>query len=267
MVVALTLSAVVAAAAAGALGGAERYMRAARAASTARRTLREAEAVLASELRAASGDSLRVRGDTAMDFLGLVGVSVACVASGAVLVLPPDVAADGLPYTSWRASPEVGDLVAVFDTAGGGAWRTALVDSVATRADGAGCGPSSGLVSAADSAAREPATRLQLSAVLSPTVPAGAPVRVLRSGRYALTHSGDGRWALSYRRCGGGSCGAAQPVAGPLAAPADSGLRFTSVAGEGRVEAALRAPPGTPHAAQQSVVLRVTVRNHATGEP
>jgi len=48
-------------------------------------TVREAEAVLASELRAASSDSLLVRGDTAIDFLGLVGVSVVCVSSGAVL--------------------------------------------------------------------------------------------------------------------------------------------------------------------------------------
>src|ERR1019366_1403262 len=151
MIVALTLSAIVSAATVAALAGAERYMRRSRAASDVRRTLREAESVLASELRAAASDSVHVRGDTAVDFLGLVGVSVVCVTSGTVLVLPPDVAAGGLPYSSWRASPETGDVVAVFDTANGGAWGTAVVDSASTRTDGAGCKPSSGLLSAADS--------------------------------------------------------------------------------------------------------------------
>jgi hypothetical protein len=182
-------------------------------------------------------------------------------------VLPPDVASGGLPYTSWRASPEAGDLVAAFDTAGGGAWRTALVDSVTTRTDGAGCRPSSGLLSTADSATRKPVTRLRLHTSLSLSVPVGAPVRVLRGGRYALTHSGDGSWTLSYRRCTGSSCGTAQPVAGPLAAPADSGLRFTSVAGESRIEAALRAPASDPGAPRESVTLRITVRNRETGQP
>jgi type II secretory pathway pseudopilin PulG len=267
MLVALTLSALVGAAVATALAAAERYMRVARAASVARRTLREAQAVLASELRAASADSLRVRGDTAVDFLGLVGLSVVCVSSGTVLVLPPEVAADGLPYTSWRASPESGDLVVAFDTASGGAWRPAVVDTAVARTDGAGCRPSSGLLSAADSAARKPVTRLQLRAPLDPSIAVGAPVRVLRSGRYALTHSGDGNWVLSYRRCAGSSCGTAQPVAGPLSAPTDSGLFFTSVAGESRVEAALRAPGSGQHAPRDGTVLRLTVRNDATGKP
>jgi len=109
MLVALALAAVVSAAGATALAGAERYSRLTRGSSAARRTLREAEAVLASELRAAVSDSLVVRGDTAVDFAGLVGVSVVCVASGTLLVLPPDVAAGGYPYSAWRATPESGD--------------------------------------------------------------------------------------------------------------------------------------------------------------
>jgi hypothetical protein len=267
LMVALTLSALVAAAVATALAGAERYMRGVRAASGARRTLREAKGVLASELRAASADSLRVRGDTAVDFLGLVGLSVVCVSSGTVIVLPPEVAADGLPYTSWRASPESGDLVVAFDTASGGVWRAAVVDSAVARSDGAGCKPSSGLISVADSAARKPFMRLQLLATLEPSIPVGAPVRLLRSGRYALTHSGDGSWALSYRRCAGSSCGTAQPVAGPLSAPTDSGLLFASAAGESRVEAALSAPGSGPRAPREGTLLRITVRNDATARP
>ncbi len=267
MIVALTLSALVSAAAAASLASAERYMRRARATADARRILREAQGVLASELRAAPADSLRVRGDTALDFLGLVGVSVACVSSGNVLVLPPDVASSGLPYTAWRAVADTGDVVAAFDTAGGGAWRTAIVGNVSTLTTGAGCTPSTGLISAVDSAARRPVTRLQLRSAFTAPLQPGAPVRVLRSGRYALTRAADGSWSLSYRRCSSSACGAAQPVVGPLAPPADSGLRFTTVLAESRVEAALRALPVAPNAPRESAVLRVTLRNRKSGDP
>jgi prepilin-type N-terminal cleavage/methylation domain-containing protein len=268
MIVALTLSGIVSAAAATALAGGERYLRRERAASDARRTLRESAAVLASELRAVSLDSLRVRGDTAVEFPGLVGSSVVCVVSGAVLVLPPDAAAGGLPYSSWRASPEAGDGVSVFDTAGGGAWRGAVVESVSTRADGAGCTPSSGLLSAADSAARRPVMRIVLqSPLVSAAALVGAPVRVMRGGRYALTRATDGSWSLSYRRCSGPSCGVAQPVAGSFAPPSDSGIVFTVVANEFRIGAFLRTSSGAPPAQPERRHLRFTLRNRATGAP
>ncbi|MFI5246750.1 MAG: hypothetical protein ACHQQR_16070, partial [Gemmatimonadales bacterium] len=228
LIVAMTLSAIFAIGATTALVGAERYMRRARSVSDSRRTLRDAQAVLASDLRAATVDSVRVRGDTAVDFLGLVGVSVVCASAGPVVVLPPDAASDGPPYSSWRASPEAGDILALFDSTSGGVWRRAVVESSAERADGAGCAPSSGLLSNADSVARRPATRLVLRTSLdSGAALVGAPVRVLRSARYALTQAADGSWSLSYRRCGGSTCGVAQPVAGPFAAPLDSGLLFT----------------------------------------
>jgi hypothetical protein len=260
MIVALTMTSIVASAGVVALTGAERYMRRARAISDARRMLREAESVLASDLRAASADSIRVRGDTAVDFSGIVGVSVACVSSGSVLVLPPDAAGGGNPYSVWRASPESGDVVAVFDSSAGGGWLTAVIDSAGTRTDGAGCRPASGLMAPADSAARRPVTRLVLREPAIPPAAVGAPVRVQRSGRYALTRSGDGTWSLSYRRCVALVCGTAQPVVGPFASPADSGLVFTDVASEARVDVAIRSVslPGTP---VESRLLRVVFRN------
>lgn len=268
MIVAFTLAAIVSAAGATALAGAERYTRTARGAADARRTLREAGAVLASELRAASSDSLLVKGDTAVDFLGLVGVSVVCVSSGMALVLPPDVAAGGHPYSSWRATPEAGDIVAVFDTAMGGAWHTAVVDTASTRTDGAGCGPSSGLLSPADSVARRPVMRVVMrSSPVAGEVAAGSPVRVVRGARYALTRAADGSWSLSYRRCTASSCGVAQPVAGPFAAPADSGIVFTDVVSEGRVEVSLRTPGASSGVPRESAVLRIALRNRTIGVP
>lgn len=262
MIVALSLAAIVSVAGATALLGAERYARVASAASSARRTLREAEAVLASDLRASAADSIRVRGDTALDFTSLVGVSVTCAVSGKSIVLPPDAASGGYPYTAWRASPEAGDILAVFDTANGGTWRTATVDSAASRADGAGCTPETGLLSPADSAARRTATRLVLRVSLG-ALDIGSPVRIARPARYALTHSADGTWSLSYRRCDGGSCGVAQPVAGPLTG--GSGLLFTAAAGAPELVARLRALP----AGRQvfSDTIHIALRNRGTGAP
>ncbi|MGH7653909.1 MAG: hypothetical protein ACREN6_04535 [Gemmatimonadaceae bacterium] len=267
MIVALVLAAVVSAAGATALAGAERYARVARAQAAARRTLREAQAVLVSELGAATADSLRVRGDTAVDYLGLVGVSVVCASSGAELVLPPDVASGGYPYSSWRAAPEPGDLVAVFDSAGGGAWHAATVDTASASTDGSGCTPSTGLLSATDSAARRAVTRVLLTASLAGAARVGSPVRVVRSARYALTRAADGTWSLSYRRCDGSACGVAQPVAGPFAAPRDSGLVFMDMAGEGRLDVSLRTPAAAPGAPPQSAVLRIALRNRSDGLP
>lgn len=266
MLVALALSAIVSAASAAALANAERYMRRARATSDARRLLREAAAVLGSELRAAATDSLHVRGDTAVDFQGLVGVGVVCVASGTVLVAPPDVAAGGFPFSSWRATPEAGDLLAVFDTSAGGTWRTVAVDSASTPANGAGCKPSSGLMSAADSAARRPVTRIVVHSALNPVPLAGAPLRIVRPGRYALTRAADGSWSISYRRCTG-ACGVAQPVAGPFAAAADSGLVFKFLSNASALQIMMRTPPPSAAVAGESALLHVTLRNRAIGLP
>jgi hypothetical protein len=267
MIVALTLSAIVSAAGATALASAERYTRASRGTADARRTLREAAAVLTSELRAAPSDSVRVRGDTALDFFGMVGVSAVCAASGTVVVLPPDAAASGTPYSSWRALPESGDILALFDTAGGGAWKTAIVDSAATQTNAAGCKPSSGLMSAADSVARRPVTRVVLHSSFSAAVAiVGTPVRVVRSGRYALTRAADGSWSLSYRRCTGSACAVAQPAAGPFAAPADSGVVFSAGTPGSSIDVFMRTPPAARRP-RESTRIHIALRNHATGAP
>jgi hypothetical protein len=267
MIVALTLSAIVSAAGATALASAERYTRASRATADARGTLREAAAVLTSDLRVASSDSVRVRGDTALDFFGMIGVSALCVSTGAVIVLPPDVSSTGAPYSSWRAVPESGDVLALFDTAGGGSWKTAIVDSAGTQSNAAGCKPSSGLMSAADSVARRQVTRVVLHSSFSPTVAiVGAPVRVVRGGRYALTRAADGSWSLSYRRCTGSVCAVAQPVAGPFAAPADSGIVFSGGSSSSSVDVFLRTPPVAGRS-RESLQLHIALRNRATGAP
>jgi prepilin-type N-terminal cleavage/methylation domain-containing protein len=267
LLVALVLAAIVSAAVAAALSGAERQMRRAVAASTDRRTLREAELVLSAELRAAPADSLRLLGDTAVEFPGLVGTSVVCVGAGNVVVLPPAAAESGAPYSVWRARPEVGDMVVAFDTLGGGHWSTATVDSVDSRPDGAGCLPASGLLSAADSVARQAALWLRLDRALT-GARTGAPLRVIRRARYVLLRGVNHEWTLSYRRCDpGGACEASQPVVGALASAADSGLVFALQTSPTRLAVTLRTPlrePGLPRETQR---LSIALRNRATADP
>jgi len=142
-----------------------------------------------------------------------------------------------------------------------------VIDSASNPTNGAGCKPSSGLLSGADSAARRPFTRLVLHAPLVPAPLTGAPLRVVRSGRYALTRAADGSWSLSYRRCTGGTCAVAQPVAGPFAAPADSGLVFASLRGSPQLSVFLRAAPIDANAPRESAMLHFTLRNRALALP
>jgi hypothetical protein len=222
LVVAFTVLTLLSALAATALVGAERRMRSGNASSAAERAVREGAAVLTSEL--AGADSLVARGDTAIDFLGVVGVSVLCVAIDRALVVPPSVTSGAPPFSIWRSPPSVGDVVALFDQ-GAARWVYSRVDSVASRGDGAGCSPSSGLLSAADSAARRPVLRFVLDAPLPAALPVGAPARVMRRGRWALYRGGDGQWALGLRACDPlTGCGTAQPASGPYASARDSGF-------------------------------------------
>jgi hypothetical protein len=262
LIVAFVLATIVAAASATAMLGAERYLRRAGMSSDDRRALHEAGSALVADLRAVSIDSLRLRGDTAVEFLGLVGTSAACIVTDTAIVLPPDVASSGSPVSVWRAAPEAGDLVAAFDTLGAGAWRMATVLSVATRTDGAGCIPSIGLMSSADSAARRAVTTVRLDRSLPRSVPVGAPVRVMRRGRYTLFHGTDKSWELAYRRCDlAGACAAAQSVAGPLAAFADSGLVFRIAGDASAIVATLRAPIRVSGVAPETRALIITFRN------
>ena len=268
LVVAMTLATILSAAAAAALVSAERYVRRATSTSEDRRTMRDVELTLASELRITAIDSLRLHGDTAADFIGLVGTSVTCVASASQLVLPPSVTTNAVSLTVWRATPSPGDFVAVFDTAPPGSWRTAIVNAVEARSDGAGCTPASGLLSAADSAARRPVTRLVLDRALPAGVGPGAPVRLLRRGRYVLTRAADRSWSLSYRSCDAAlTCGVAQPVAGPLASPTDSGLVFSLDVPNARLETTLHAPSREPGLARESRRFVLALRNRAAGSP
>lgn len=255
LVVAFTVLTILSALAATALVGAERRMRSANASSAAERAVREGAAVLSSEL--AGADSIVARGDTAVDFLGVVGLSALCVATDRALIVPPAIASGARPFSVWRSTPSAGDIIAIFDP-NSARWQYSRVDSVAAQSDGAGCTPSSGLLSIADSVARRPVTRFVVDSPLSVSLPVGAPVRVMRRGRWALYRGGDGQWVVGLRACDAIlGCGSAQPASGPYASARDSGL--TVRIDSGALTLRLRAPLTSSAVTEQTV--RIARRN------
>lgn len=260
LVVALALSALLAALGGAALVAIERYVRSTNASDTDQRVLREAAAVLEGELRAAMPDSIVVRGDTAADLLAGVGVSVLCVGAPGVWVLPTDDPSATTPLTVLRSTPSAGDVAAIFDRAAG--WHTTLVDSTQWRTDGAGCSTSGGFRSLADSLARRRVLVLRLRDTLSART--GAPIRLFRRGRYALTRSTDGSWGLSWRACSAlVVCGSAQPVAGPLASPGERGLVFTIDAAKRTVRAWIATPRRDGAGASREAVVALRTGDRA----
>lgn len=261
LVVAFSLAALLAALGGAALVATERHVRNAVADSGDRRTLREAQSVLATELRTAAAEEITLRGDTAADFLGVVGLSVVCVSSGTLLVLPGSISNSSLAFTTWRSTVTAGDQIAAFDTSPPAAWRTARIDSVTSRTDGAGCSSATGFRSPADSAAHRAVTRLRLDRAFD--VGIGAPVRILRAGRFVLHLGSDKSWSLAYRPCGPiAVCGTAQPLVGPLAPARDSGLSIAVNGPYPILTVSVRAPPSPPATGTTQRAV-IALRNHA----
>ncbi|MDQ8165452.1 MAG: hypothetical protein P3A28_06830 [Gemmatimonadota bacterium] len=256
--IALVLGSVAAAVGLGVLVTAERHARRDRDSGRESQAVRDVSHVLVTEVASARAGSIVARGDTAIDIASHVGVSVACRVGADELVLPPAQTSLAAPYTHWRHVAEAGDQLSVWDTTAGGRWVSARVDSVAAKPDGAGCPADGAFRSVADSVVRRPVTWLRVSPPPPPGVVRGAPVRVYRELRWMLYRSSGKAWWLGTRRCSAG-CAAAQPVAGPLAAPGDSGLVFEPMP-DGGLTITLRAEP--PVRGGGSPAARIVVAPH-----
>jgi hypothetical protein len=255
LALALVLAGVAAALGAGMLVSAERRARREGDDSRASQTTRDVIHAVGSDLAAARWNSVVVRGDTALDLHAHVGSSVACVVAGQSLVLPATATSAVEPWSTWRYPVEVSDIVAAWDSTSGGAWVIATIDSVSQSAAGAGCAAGSAFRSIVDSISQLPVTRLHLTSALPAAIGPGSPVRVFRSVRWTLYRGGEGLWWLGQRRCAT-SCGAVQPVAGPLAPPSDTGLAF--VAGpDGAMTVLVRAAAGSNREALERRALAV----------
>lgn len=259
----------------------------------ARSDVRDAAEVLAADLVSLSPlDTIRVAADSAVEFLGAIGASISCdSAPGLTLRLPPEQLASALPLTVLAALPDTNDLVLLYsdDSATTGAqprWEPHAIASVSSQSAATACPATTGFTSGADAAAT--ARTITLRTAASGGVRAGAPVRIVRRGRYSIYRSSDSRWYLGYRRCnplGPSSCRAIQPLSGPYAAYSAAGATGLSLGYFGSdgeslespwagvyvasIEIAVRARPATsalpgrdpskPYA--DSALLRVGLRN------
>ena len=165
----------------------------------------EAVRVLAAALaRLAAGDTLTLRGDTAAEWRAVQGAAVSCAAGGDSVVVP-----DSAGVAWWESVPDSGDVVELEDVAGNRVTRDVI--GVSTRSSGA-CGSAARVFWLRDSIA----------------VTGAMFVRLTRRVRFMLYRGGDGQWWLGQRTCAASppwTCGAAQPVAGPLSA-SPTGLRI-----------------------------------------
>jgi hypothetical protein len=214
---ALALAGLLAATAGLMLTSARRVLAGAEHRAAAERAERETIEILHRAL--STGDGVVVRGDTALELDLLLGTGVVCGAEADALSMPaPTGGATAL--TQLVQLPGADDLVAVRLT-DDDVWWYGVADSVQQRDAVTGCQPADGWRQPG-----APVLRFSLLDSLPPGIAPGAPVRLLRRGRFTLYHAGSGDWMLGWRRCHPWLevCGTVQPVAGPLRPPAARGL-------------------------------------------
>jgi type II secretory pathway pseudopilin PulG len=196
--------------------------------------LREGRLALTTDIRgtAITADTLRLLSDSAFEFFSTIGSSVVCGVSGQVAALVPTDLTNGIFLSSIPLPPDTGDLLAAYSRIdsipGTRRWIRFRISAVATAPASTACPATSGFTNSAD--AQKPGYRISLVGSTADLF-GGAPVRILRRGRYSLYKSSEGEWYLGYKRCNAvaAGCSAIQPVSGPYlpySAATGGGLRF-----------------------------------------
>jgi len=246
LLVSLVLLGIVMGAMISVLGRQQRFYSSATDLMDTRGRMRQALAVLPSDLRALSPSDTLSGGpntgdiyawnDHALEFRSVAGSSVVCwrpaVAPLTTLRLPPV----GLPnvLTAWLTTPVVGDSLLIFDNTAI-RWRVYAITAIAPVSGGVGCPTGAGQFLTAPQGALS-SYSVTVSPALSATIAVGAPVRVFRRVHYELYQETDGRWYLGFFDClstylPASHCGSLEPVSGPYqpysATPGQSGLLFT----------------------------------------
>jgi hypothetical protein len=222
LVVVIVLLAAIGSATMGVVIHEERFYRVQADAIDARATVRDAAAILQSELRAltaADGDLYAV-GPATIEFRTTLLQSAVCTISPSrrEITIPPEHLASGAPLTWIGTQPESGDtlLVLASDSTLGNRWDRHVLTSAPSRAGT--CPVTSGLTTTpADASA---ALTLALSPALDGAIAPGTIVRIVRRARYELYRAADSRWYLGYLDCLASRatpCNVVQPVSGPFA--------------------------------------------------
>jgi len=165
------------------------------------------------------GSDIVVASDTSIGFRATIGSSVVCSANiaGNTFAFPPATLNSGQVLTAGRATPGVGDVIAVYNdgpTTGrtDDRWSIYTIRNV-TNPVGSCVAP----FMAAGDLLRQ-AMVIAVNEGISLNIVQGAPVRFLRQIDYRLYTASDGKAYLGYMECpmsGGGMCSTLQPVSGP----------------------------------------------------
>lgn len=227
----------------------QRFYRSANEMIDSRTQVRQAIAMLPSDLRTISaadtrnGTDIYEASDRAIEFRSIFGSSIICrKLSATQLVLPPVDLAKETALSAWLRTPVAGDSMLVFDDSlsvgsDDDHWEVYKVTSVTTVAATAAnaCGTASGFVQAADVTAGRESYLIEVSNSnsISTTIGQGAPIRFFRRRRYELYQpAGSASWYLGRFDCdhNANNCPALSPVSGPFApysaTAANSGLSF-----------------------------------------
>lgn len=211
-----------------------------------RRQIRQAAAMLPSDLRGVSsaGGDIYSMTDSSIDFRATTGTSIVCVTSTATktLNLVPLSLGKASVMTTWFTTPAANDSIMVYDDGANGyassddTWRPYGVSSVtALSGVSTNCPTTTGLLQTGDLVASNSIYQLTLPVAQSATIHVGAAVRFFKHAHYSLYRAADGSWYMGYYDCKLGrtpNCSAIQALAGPLNAYAaagsgTSGLHFT----------------------------------------
>lgn len=224
LLVALPVGAIVGAIAVSLLLDSNRTARRIGASTGISREMRQAVAVLASEIRPLSVGDIVAWTDTSLDMRTLVGSGVVCATTGANTIdMLPLHGSDAL-RTAWFATPQSGDIVSVAARDSGMvpqpvAWYSGGLTSTGTS------NTSSCLTSAHFVNGTSTGNPVRLSvAGLSHTPATGSLVRIGRRARYSLYKASDNLWYLGRKSFNGASWTTIQPVAGPFDKPSSRGL-------------------------------------------
>jgi hypothetical protein len=214
----------------------QRFYRGATELVRSREGVRDAIAVLATDIRGlAVADTVRLLSDSAMEFVAGIGSSVVCASDGGWTVGLPAGASSGNTLTAFNTEPDTGDFAFFYRDSleSGSRWERHRLVSFGASSFVRGCAIPVRANRAGDATVGQSGYALSLATPLSAHVQSGAPVRFGRRGRYSLYRASDGDWYLGYRRCnaiGAGTCGSIQPLSGPYrpysASEFESGIVF-----------------------------------------
>jgi type II secretory pathway pseudopilin PulG len=199
--------------------------------------LREGELALATDIRgsAVTSDTLRLLADSAFEFFATIGSGVVCTLSAQTIALVPSGLSSGFILTSLPLPPDTGDLLVAYSApdslTGARRWVRFRISSVTSASASSACPATTGFTAAND--LQKSSVKMTLAGATAAIAP-GAPVRIVRRGRYSLYRSSEGDWYLGYKRCNAlaPGCSTVQPVSGPYLPYSSSnggGLRFRFV--------------------------------------